>query len=139
MEFISRIGEKAKELGDKAKEATRRPTEFVELTKLKYELAKLQKVIINNKEAIGELVYRQFKGDIGLGAEIERLLQSTKKLEEDILQLEQKIEKMQPKPVICPQCNIELPADGIYCYKCGIKVANEADNKLNEQGTDKQE
>lgn len=125
MDFINIIGEKAKEIGGKAKEATRRPAEFVELTKLKYELAKLQKVVTNNKEAIGELVYRQFKGDVGLESEIERLLESTRKLEAEIRQLEEKIEKMQPKPVFCPGCDIELPFDAVYCYKCGRKVTEE--------------
>ncbi|MBM7854820.1 tRNA(Ile2) C34 agmatinyltransferase TiaS [Desulfohalotomaculum tongense] len=134
MDFFNRLGERAKEFGDKAKEATRRPTELIELTKLRYEVTKLSKVMENNKEAIGELVYRQFKGEMGLEGEIERLLQNTKKMEADIVEMERKIEKLQPKPLVCPRCEIELPSDGVYCYKCGIRVAAEQSGTPKEEG-----
>ncbi|WP_207641000.1 zinc ribbon domain-containing protein [Desulfofalx alkaliphila] len=123
MEFFNRLGEKAKVIGERAKEATRKPTELVEVTRLKYEVSKLQKVTKNNIEAIGELVYRQFKGELNLEAEIERLLQATKNIEAEIVSLEQEIERLQPKPLVCPRCDIELPSGGIFCHRCGIKVA----------------
>lgn len=125
MEFFNRLGERAKEFGEKAKEVGRKPTELVEITKLRYEVTKLKKVMENNIEAIGDLMYRQFKGELGLESEIERLLQSTKSVEAGIVSLEQQIEKLQPKPLICPQCAIELPGESIYCYKCGYKVNKE--------------
>ncbi|MBO8137614.1 MAG: zinc ribbon domain-containing protein [Desulfotomaculum sp.] len=135
MNFLNKIGERAKEFSDRAREATRRPTELLELTKLKYELTKLYRVLENNKEAIGELVYRQFKGELGLESEIERLLQSTKKVETDILDIEKKIEELQPKPLVCPRCEIELPPGGIYCYKCGIKVENDSEEDEENRDT----
>lgn len=127
MDFFNRLGERAKEFGEKAKEVGKRPTELVEVTKLRYELSKLKKVMDNNIEAIGELVYRQFKNEMGLEAEIERLLQSTKNLEENIILTEQQIEKLQPKPHECSKCNTELAYGAIYCHKCGLKVLTEED------------
>lgn len=138
MDFLHRIGESAKKFSVKAKEATRRPTELVELTKLKYELAKLQKTEKNNIEAIGELVYRQFKGEIGLEAEIERLLQSTKNLEAEIVAMEQEIERLQPKVLVCPRCDVELPGGGIFCHKCGIKVGMEKEEKQEKENTEEE-
>jgi ribosomal protein L40E len=128
MEFFNRLGERAKEFGEMAKEVGKRPTELVEVTKLRYELSKLKKVMDNNIEAIGELVYRQFKNEMGLEAEIEKLLQNTKGLEDNIILTEQQIEKLQPKPRMCSKCNIELAQGAIYCHKCGIRVVTEEDN-----------
>lgn len=119
------MGEKARGIGEMAKEVGRKPTGLVEVTKLKYEVTKLKKVMDNNIEAIGNLSYRQYKGEFGLETEIERLLQSTKGVEESIISLEQQIEKLQPKPLVCPQCAIELPGGSLYCYKCGLKVKTE--------------
>ncbi|MEG6614973.1 zinc ribbon domain-containing protein [Peptococcaceae bacterium 1198_IL3148] len=129
MEFFNRLGERAKELGEKAKEVGKRPTELVEVTKLRYEVSKLKKVMDNNIEAIGELVYRQFKNELGLEAEIEKLLQNTKSLEENIILTEQQIEKLLPKPLVCTKCNTELPDEAIYCHKCGLRVVSDQNNK----------
>lgn len=139
MDFFKGIGDRAKEFSGRAKEATRRPTELLELTKLRYEVTKLYKVMENNKEAVGELVYRQFKGELGLEAEIERLLQNTKKVESDIINIEQQIEALQPKPLVCPRCEVELPSGGIYCYKCGIQVGTKEEAEQQDDNTAKKE
>lgn len=132
MDFLNRLGERAKEFGEKAKGVGWRPTELVEVTKLWHEVNKLKKVMENNIEAIGSLMYRQFKGEIGLEAEIERLLHSTKSVEAGIISLEQQIEKLKPKPLICFQCATELPEESIYCYRCGTKVVTEESEKTEE-------
>lgn len=122
MEFIKNIGEKAKDIGEKAKEITKRSGELLEITKMRYEINKLEKIMINNIEAIGELYYRKFKGEEELAQEIERLCQSTQSVEQDMQNFREQIEKLMPKPPVCPNCTKELPEEGKYCPNCGTKV-----------------
>ncbi|MFZ5650693.1 MAG: zinc ribbon domain-containing protein [Bacillota bacterium] len=119
------LGEKAKELGDMAKEVTRKSGELLEVTKLKYEMSKLEKEMENNLSGLGAVVYQKYKGAADMDDEIDRLCQSTARLEEEINAMEQQIEKMQPKDLICPDCKLELPSGGKFCSYCGTKVSRE--------------
>ncbi|MGB9826115.1 MAG: zinc ribbon domain-containing protein, partial [Desulfofundulus sp.] len=74
---------------------------------------------------LGELVYRRFSGEEGLDGEIERLCQSTRGIRADMLSIQEQIDRLQPKPLICPQCKVELPAGGKFCSYCGNLVAAE--------------
>ncbi|MFZ5647403.1 MAG: zinc ribbon domain-containing protein [Bacillota bacterium] len=119
------LGEKARELGDKAKEVTRKSGELLEVTKLKYEMTKLEKEMENNLAGLGAVVYQKYKGATDMDDEIDRLCQSTARLEEEIKALEQQIERLQPKVLICPDCKVDLPAGGKFCSYCGAKVSQE--------------
>ncbi|GAB6158467.1 hypothetical protein JCM39194_16670 [Desulfotomaculum varum] len=123
MEFIKNIGEKAKDIGEKAREITKRSGELLEVTKMRYEINKLEKIMVNNIEALGELYYRKFKGEEELVPEIERLCQSTLHVEQDIQKLREQIDKLLPKPALCSQCSKELPEEARYCPYCGTKIA----------------
>lgn len=123
------LGERAKDLSGKAKDVTKRSSELLEVARLKFDLSKLEKEMDNNMGALGELVYRRDKGEDGLDGEISRLLQSTRELEAEIKTLNEQIKKLQPKPLICPQCKLELPAGGKYCSYCGNLVAEEKEDR----------
>jgi len=132
VELFNKVGEKAKglqgkakELGDMAREVTRKSGELLEVTKMKFELAKMEKEMENNLAGLGTLTYQKYRGSIEVEAEIERLLQSTAKLEDDMKSIQQQIEKLQPKPLVCPKCNFELPDGGKFCCFCGSKVSEE--------------
>lgn len=122
-DFFQKVGEKAKELGGLAKEATRKSGELIEVTKLKYELSKLEKEMENNLAGLGALVFQKYKGAADVDGEIERLCQSTARLEDEISAVNQQIEKLQPKSLTCPECKVDLPAGGKFCPYCGVRVA----------------
>lgn len=124
-ERAKEIGEKAKDIGGKAREVTRRSTELLEVTKMKFDLSKLEKEMENNLAGLGALVYQQSKGEEGLESEIERLCQVTRELEANIKSVEEQIAKLQPKPITCPQCSAVLPEGGKYCSYCGLNVVKD--------------
>ncbi len=125
MDFLQKVGEKAKELGGLAKEATRKSGELIEVTKLKFELSKLEKEMENNLAGLGALVFQKYRGAADVDDEIDRLCQSTARLEEEIKVVSQQIEKLQPKSLTCPECKVDLPAGGKFCSYCGTRVARE--------------
>ncbi|OAT85623.1 zinc ribbon domain-containing protein [Desulfotomaculum copahuensis] len=119
------LGERAKDLGGKAKDVTKRSGELLEVARLKFDLNKLEKEMDNNLQALGELVFRRDKGEEDLDGEIDRLLQGTRKLDGEVKSLNEQIKKLQPKPLVCPQCKLELPAGGRFCSYCGKLVTEE--------------
>jgi len=137
LEFLQKMGNRARGLGDKAKDLTtraqdirKRSSSLLEATKLKFEISKLEKEIENNLAGLGLLVYQQhYNGDEDLQGEIDRLLQATKELEDEAKALEDQIAALQPKTPVCPECEEELPTGGIYCSYCGLKVLEEQENR----------
>lgn len=125
MDFLHKVGEKAKELGGLAKEATRKSGELLEVTKLKFELSRLEKEMENNLSGLGALVFQKYRGVADTDDEIDRLCQSTARLEDEIKSVDQQIEKIQPKSLTCPECKLELPSGGKFCSYCGARVARE--------------
>jgi hypothetical protein len=125
VEIFKKVTESAKTISEGAKTIGKKSSDLVGATKLKFEMSKLEKEMENNISALGNLVYMQFKGEKGLEDEVERLLKSTRALEEDISELQDQIDKLHPKPPICPNCQTELPYGAKYCYNCGARVAPE--------------
>lgn len=123
------IGEKAKGVGGKALEITKRSGELIEITKLKYEVSRLEKEMENNLSGLGLLVYQKYRGTEGQDEEIERLCQSTVRLEEDIKAAEAEIAKLSPRPPLCPDCKVELPQGGRFCSYCGKEILKDKEEQ----------
>lgn len=129
MEIFKKVTEGAKSgaksVAEGAKTIGRKSSDLVESAKLKYEIAKLEKELENNISALGNLVFMQFKGDKGLEEEVDRLLKSTKELEDDIVKFEDQFSKLNPKAPVCPKCQIEMPMTSKFCYNCGGKISHD--------------
>ncbi|MDA8337363.1 MAG: zinc ribbon domain-containing protein [Peptococcaceae bacterium] len=116
------VGERARDVGDLAKGIARKSSELVEVAKLKYDISKLEKEMENNLTALGQLQYRQFRGEDGLAPEIERLLIATTGLDDHILSVQNEVERLQPKPPTCVECQAEVPSGANFCPDCGHKL-----------------
>ncbi len=46
-------------------------------------------------------------------------------LEADIADFQEQIDKLHPKPPVCPNCQTELPFTAKFCYNCGTKMATD--------------
>lgn len=126
MEILKKVSEGAKTLTEGAKSGaksiSKKSSDLVGVAKLKYEMGKLEKEMENNLTALGNLFYLQHKGEKELEEEMERLLGSTKALENDIAELDLQISKFMPKPLTCLDCQMELPDTANYCFACGSKI-----------------
>lgn len=122
MEIFKKVSESAKTISEGAKTIGKKSSDLVGVAKLKFEIGKLEKEMENNITALGNLVFMQYKGEKGLEDEVERLLKSTKSLEVDIVDLQEQIDKLHPKPPVCPNCQTELPLTAKFCYNCGTKI-----------------
>ena len=117
-----RAGEAARDVGDLARGIAKRSSELVEVTKVKYDISKLEKEMENNLTAMGQLLYRQSKGEEGMAPEIERLLTATAGIEEHIVDLQKEVDRLQPKSPVCADCQEEAPVGAAYCPRCGKKL-----------------
>ncbi|OPX86734.1 MAG: hypothetical protein A4E53_02766 [Pelotomaculum sp. PtaB.Bin104] len=122
MEIFKKVGESARSIGEGAKSLGKKSSDLVGVAKLKYEISKLEKEMEINFSAMGRLVYMQYNSEQGLEAEMDQLINSTRALEEEIDALEAQIDQLNPKQLVCPNCNTELPAAAKYCFKCGSKM-----------------
>ena len=125
VEIFKKVSEGARSIGEGAKTLGKKSSDLVGAAKLKFEVAKLEKEMENNIAALGKLVFMQYKGEQGLEDEIERLLTSTKTIENDIADLQEQIARLHPKPPVCPKCQTELPLTAKFCFNCGSKVTQE--------------
>lgn len=125
MDIFKKVTEGAKTIGEGAKTIGKKSSDLVESTKLKFEISKLEKEVENNIAALGNLVFLQYKGEEGHGEEIERLLKSTRSIEEEIDEMEDQVAKLNPKAPVCPQCQTELPLTAKFCWTCGLKLTQD--------------
>lgn len=122
MEIFKKVSEGARSISEGAKTIGKKSSDLVEVTKLKMDISKLEKEMENNINALGNLVYMQYKGDEGLAEEVDRLLLSTRSLESDIADINEQIAKINPRPPVCLSCQEELSQNAKFCSNCGAKV-----------------
>jgi len=101
MDIFKKVSESAKSIGESAKSISKNT---IETTKMRMEISKLEKEMENNINALGNLVYLQYKGD-------------PKSLEADITALKQQLAP------VCVKCNAELPPNAKFCSNCGVPVS----------------
>ncbi|BAF60781.1 MAG: zinc-ribbon domain-containing protein [Pelotomaculum sp.] len=125
MEIFKKVTEGARTISEGARTLGKKSSDLVETARLKFEIAKLEKEMENNISALGNLVYMQYKGEKDLEEEVERLLKNTRILEDEIAGLQEQIDRLHPKPPVCPECQTELPLTAKFCFNCGARAVPE--------------
>ncbi|MBQ7841563.1 MAG: hypothetical protein IJ390_13915 [Lachnospiraceae bacterium] len=120
MDFFSKMGET---LSTKGKAATQKAKDIAELTKLSTQVGQLEGKIKSWYQVIGEKVYQSEKDQEHAGLEVEFNMITDAFAE--IGRIKKQIAELKGVQV-CPGCKAEVPADALFCPKCGAKQEKEA-------------
>lgn len=118
MTTVEEVLYKAKELADAAGKKT---GELVSLTKLKMEVATVQKEIAAELESIGRLVYEAHKNGTSAEEALPALFDAVDTLETKAVELTAEIERLQGMRH-CTACGKNNAADAAFCQNCGGKL-----------------
>jgi hypothetical protein len=127
-DLLKNVSQGAKTLGEGlsvgAKSISKKSGEFIKAAKLKIEMSNLESELENNMVALGKFVYLQYRDgqEDDSKDEIERLLVSSKALENDIANLAQVIERLTPGPPVRSNCQAGLSVTAKFCPNCGSPV-----------------
>lgn len=120
MAFFENLSET---LTTKGKEAAEAAKKVAELAGLKSQINTIETEIKKNYRKIGEAYYDAYK-DSDVVCEFEENVQSIRDAKRAVAELEKKIRDLKGD-IKCESCASHIPADCIYCPKCGAKVEPE--------------
>lgn len=110
------------EILNKAREvagaATDKASELVDKTKIKMEIAQLEKKLSATYEGIGRLVYEAETADEDIAELKASAFETVKELEDAITALQEKLYGYEGA-VRCRECGGVNEGDAIFCKKCG--------------------
>lgn len=123
---------------DKAKSAVnvaaKKTEEVVEVSRLKFESAKLNNELAGVYEKLGHAVYEAKKGNYENNDLVESLCEDIDTLLADLDRINNDIADKKNQ-VICPTCGASNVKESIYCSKCGTKVKSEFETTVCEEET----
>lgn len=124
---------------DKAKSAVnvaaKKTEEVVEVSRLKFESAKLNNELAGVYEKLGHAVYEAKKGNYKNDDLVESLCEDIDTLLADLDRINNDIADKKNQ-VICPTCGASNVKESIYCSKCGTKVKSEFETTVCEEETE---
>lgn len=117
----------AKTVGDKT-------SDFVEVTKLKMNLADIEKEIADNFEGLGRMVYDAKKTDIDVCDKLDACIETIDKLEEAAEAVREQIYACK-NLARCLSCGEVVENSAAFCHKCGapLTVEDEAPAEETEE------
>lgn len=117
MTFFENISET---LTAKGKEAAEAAKKVAEVASLKGQISGIQTEIKKNYRKIGEAYYEAYK-DSDVVCEFEENVQSIRDAKRAVEALEKKIRDLRGD-IKCQKCESLIPADCVFCPKCGVKL-----------------
>ena len=103
--------------------AGKKTSDFIEVTRLKIEVAELEKNITSALEGLGRLVYDARKSGEDVSSMVEECVVSIDEYKEKIDLLRDKIDSYR-YTVHCKNCGASNPNDATFCKKCGATIAS---------------
>lgn len=120
MAFFEHLSETLTTKGKEAAEAAKR---VAEIANLKGQISGIETEIKKNYRKIGEAYYEAYK-DSEVVCEFEENVQSIRDAKRAVEELEKKIRDLKGD-IKCQSCNSLIPADCVFCPKCGAKIEPE--------------
>lgn len=103
---------------DMAGVATEKATELVDKTKVKMEIAQLEKKLAATYEGLGRLVYEAQTTEENIDDLKAAAFETIAELEKEVTALQEKLFGYEGA-VRCKECGIANEGDAVFCKKCG--------------------
>ena len=101
--------------------AKRTAEDIVEVTKMRMQVSQFKSELAKAYEKLGGMVYNMMKEDEQDSGAVNVCIDEIDYILEKIQEAEGKIKELR-KVSCCQSCGAEVPADAIYCPKCGAKI-----------------
>ncbi|HHV50269.1 MAG TPA: zinc ribbon domain-containing protein [Candidatus Avimonas sp.] len=118
MATIDDVISKAKTVAEAAGKKT---SEFIEITKLRIEIAEQEREMASIFEGLGRLVYDSKKSGEDATSLIDECVDKIDECQNKINDLKRQIDEYR-FTLRCKECGTPNPDDALYCKKCGVKM-----------------
>ena len=104
-----------------AEAAGKKTSDFIEVTKLKLEIAETEKEMASVFEGMGRLIYDAKKTGEDAGSLVDDCILKADECQSKIDRLRRKVDEFKHS-VRCENCDTANADDAIYCKKCGQRI-----------------
>lgn len=118
MDLFDDLLDKARDAFDVAVKATE---DVVDTGKQKFNIASLESKLLKDYKTLGELYYKQQKGEETDRAQIESLIAEIDSKKQKIKEIKDEIRKSKAHR-ICDYCGAAIDDDTVFCPVCGAKL-----------------
>ena len=125
MSFWNQVKQQAGTLKAKTAEKTQE-------CRLQNEINDIRVQIQKKQNSLGALVYQRHKEGREDYDALLPIFKEIEALEQEIVEIEQKLAELKIKPGTCPNCNYENIPDARFCASCGVPLREAADTLPDE-------
>ncbi|MDD3692427.1 MAG: zinc ribbon domain-containing protein [Oscillospiraceae bacterium] len=104
-----------------AETAGKKTSDFIEVTKLRLDVAELEREMTAIFEGLGRMVYDAKKSGEDASSLVDDCVERLDECQSQIDDLRRKIDEYR-YAVRCKMCGLPNPNDAVYCKKCGAKI-----------------
>lgn len=106
---------------DAVETAEKKTGEFIDVTKLKMDINRIEKELAATYEALGRLVYDAKKGSDDIGDLMDACVMQIDELSAELEKLQNKLAESR-NVLRCPACGCLNDQDAAFCKCCGEKI-----------------
>ncbi|NLY44046.1 MAG: hypothetical protein GX066_08795 [Clostridiaceae bacterium] len=116
-------------VAETAKNAIKKSNEIVEIAKINLAIGDSQSRINSLLRDVGKIIYDAYKAGDYFAEEISSKCLEIDEIVDNVNNLRKKL--CQLKNIkICPQCEKENERDACFCSRCGYRIEDEAEDKM---------